>query len=128
MSDANKIQVGGAHYQSDLQHWDLIELHGIGYLEGCATKYVTRWRKKNGVQDLQKAEHYATKLRELFREGYRVPRGIVPKQTLEMFQHANELTDIEHAIVETLCRWEDADDLDDAITMIQHLIRENTKH
>ena len=58
-------ELGGDHYRSEFQHWDLIEQNGIGYLEGCASKYVTRWRKKNGVQDLEKALHYVEKLQEL---------------------------------------------------------------
>ena len=66
---ANDTQVGGSHYRSGLQHWDLIERYGIGYLEAAATKYVVRWRKKNGVEDLKKSRHYTVKLLELYDEG-----------------------------------------------------------
>jgi hypothetical protein len=66
MSTANDIQVGGEHYKSNFQHWDFCaEEFGTGYFKGNITKYVARWRKKNGVQDLQKARHYLVKLIEL---------------------------------------------------------------
>ena len=61
--NANEVQVGGDHYKSSLQHWDFVSQALCGcYLEGCITKYVSRWRKKNGKQDLQKAAHYLDKL------------------------------------------------------------------
>lgn len=63
---SNARQVGGAHYSADgIQHWDFVMMHRLNYLEGNATKYISRWRKKNGVQDLEKAEHYVSKLIEL---------------------------------------------------------------
>lgn len=65
---ANEGQIGGAHYKSEYQHWDLVLDTGMGYLEGCATKYVARWRKKGGIEDLQKALHYGVKLVETGKE------------------------------------------------------------
>lgn len=35
-----------------------------GYLEGNLLKYVHRWKYKNGIEDLRKAEWYLTKLIE----------------------------------------------------------------
>lgn len=63
--EANEYQVGGEHYKSEYQHWDLVCDTDMHYLLGCATKYVSRWRKKNGAQDLKKALHYLTKADEL---------------------------------------------------------------
>lgn len=103
--DANARQVGGSHYAAGLQHWDLIERYGIGYLEGCATKYVTRHRSKNGLQDLRKAEHYVQKLLELYDEGVRLPRGVVPINVLGDFTKANNLSVHEMAVVVHLCGW-----------------------
>ena len=62
---ANDTQVGGSHYQLPIQPWDYIVANDIPYLEGNVIKYVTRWRKKNGVADLHKAQHYLAKLIEL---------------------------------------------------------------
>ncbi len=62
---ANEIQVGGDHYKGDAyQHWDWIADCNIGYLAGCATKYIVRHKKKNGKQDLDKAIHFVQKLTE----------------------------------------------------------------
>lgn len=55
-------QEGGDHYQNDYQHWDLVADIGMGYFPGNATKYVSRWRKKNGLADLKKAMTYIDKM------------------------------------------------------------------
>ena len=63
---ANARQVAGAHYGGgQTQHWDWAVENNLGYLEGTITKYVSRWRKKNGREDLEKALHYADKLYEV---------------------------------------------------------------
>jgi hypothetical protein len=63
---ANDIQHGGSHYK-DLPYetWDVIHAWGLGYFDGNAVKYLSRWRKKGGVQDLHKAKHYIEKLIEI---------------------------------------------------------------
>ena len=48
----NDKQVAGSHYKSKIQHWDFVELNELRYIEGCATKYVTRWRGKHNYPDL----------------------------------------------------------------------------
>lgn len=63
--NANAIQVGGDHYKGVSQTWDYIIEHDLGYLEGNIVKYVTRHKKKGGVQDLKKAMHYLQKLIEV---------------------------------------------------------------
>jgi hypothetical protein len=37
----------------------------LGYLEGNTLKYLSRWRHKNGVEDLKKAEWYLKKTIEV---------------------------------------------------------------
>jgi uncharacterized protein DUF3310 len=61
---ANDYQVGGKHYQSEIQHWDYVLANEIPYLEAMIIKYLTRWRKKNGVEDVKKAYHFFLKLAE----------------------------------------------------------------
>lgn len=64
-ASANEIQVGGDHYKTaEIQPWDYIVANGIGFLAGNVIKYVTRFDKKNGVEDLKKARHYLDKLIE----------------------------------------------------------------
>ena len=68
MSNANKSQVGGDHYRSPIQHWDYVAANDLDYFQAQITKYVTRWKKKNGVQDLMKARHFLEKYIELAEE------------------------------------------------------------
>jgi hypothetical protein len=63
---ANEEQVGGDHYKNKaIQPWDYIASNNLGYLEGCIIKYVSKYKKKDGIQDLQKAAHYLQKLMEV---------------------------------------------------------------
>lgn len=65
VSKVNSIQIGGEHYKSKgIQPWDYIIANNIQYLEGNIIKYVTRWRDKGGIKDLEKAAHYLDKLIE----------------------------------------------------------------
>lgn len=52
-------QVGGDHYQTPIQPIDYILANNLDFCEGSIVKYITRWRKKGGVQDLEKIIHYA---------------------------------------------------------------------
>ena len=61
---ANEKQVGGSHYKAPIECWDYILANNIGYLEGTAIKYLTRWRKKGGLNDIKKAIHFLEKLIE----------------------------------------------------------------
>jgi len=65
MSSANDHQVGGSHYKSQIQHWDYVVANQLDYFQAQITKYVTRFRKKSGLQDLQKARHFLDKLIEI---------------------------------------------------------------
>jgi hypothetical protein len=82
MSLDNNFQVGGNHYKGTaLEHWDWVESQCLTYLEGCTTKYISRWKKKHkynnlqrivcgwlgiklasGFEDLEKAKHYIAKI------------------------------------------------------------------
>jgi hypothetical protein len=63
---ANDTQVGGNHYKAcAIEPWDYIVSNEMGYLEGNVIKYVSRWRSKGGIADLQKAQHYLAKLIEV---------------------------------------------------------------
>jgi hypothetical protein len=63
---ANDTQVAGNHYkQFQIEPWDAIVDWNLGYLDGNAVKYLSRWRHKNGIEDLKKARHYIDKLLEI---------------------------------------------------------------
>lgn len=63
-SKANQKQIGGTHYKTSIEPWDAIVSWELGYLDGNVVKYVARWRKKGGLADLKKAQHYLEKLIE----------------------------------------------------------------
>ena len=59
-------QVGGNHYKGRaIQPVQYIHANSLGFIEGSVVKYVTRWRDKGGVADLEKARHLLALLIEL---------------------------------------------------------------
>lgn len=65
-SSALDVQVGGDHYRSRaIQPVEYIHANDLPFIEGSIVKYVTRWRHKGGVADLQKVKHYVDLLIEL---------------------------------------------------------------
>ena len=59
-------QVAGTHYKDlPIQPVEYIHANAIGYFEGNVIKYVSRWRAKNGIADLEKAKHYIELLIEM---------------------------------------------------------------
>lgn len=59
-------QVGGEHYKNQaIQPVEYVHANNLGFFEGNVLKYITRWRYKNGVADLEKAKHYLELLIEL---------------------------------------------------------------
>ena len=116
---ANERQIGGDHYKTEYEHWDLVLATGMGYLEGCATKYVSRWRKKDGVLGLEKALHYVEKLRESgsllisrrqhpsYARGQHPSAAMFLEVEVERFVRANDLSPTEHRIIADLVDWDD---------------------
>lgn len=64
MTSANDRQVGGDHYKADFQHWDLMIKARVPYMEGLTTRYLLRYKRKKGAEDLQKGIHCIVKTRE----------------------------------------------------------------
>ena len=57
--NALEKQIGGSHYSElPYQPIELIYKLDLGFIQGNIIKYITRWRFKNGLEDLKKAEHY----------------------------------------------------------------------
>lgn len=71
---ADAIQVGGDYYKTlAIQPWDVMKAWATkkefaAYLWLTSIKYLARWQKKNGVEDLRKARHYLDKLIEELEE------------------------------------------------------------
>jgi len=54
----SKKQVGGTHYQLPIQPIEYITKNKLNYCQGNVIKYVTRYKDKNGSEDLLKAIQY----------------------------------------------------------------------
>lgn len=54
-----KEQVGGDHYKNmKIQPAEYAIENNLGFCEGSVVKYVSRWKLKNGLEDLRKARHF----------------------------------------------------------------------
>lgn len=122
----NDRQVGGTHYQSTYQHWDWVDDIDMDYLLGCATKYLTRWRSKNGLPDIEKAIHYLDKRIE--RAGWlaRVRRAFINVEHLraetDVFLAENpQIPPNEHLIFVQLATWKSRKQLVIARQMLESL-------
>lgn len=63
---ALETQVGGSHYTAmAIQPAEYCHANRIEKLEGDVIAYVSRWRLKGGIQDLEKARHTLDLLIEL---------------------------------------------------------------
>lgn len=122
MSKANDVQVSGDHYKAGgaFQHWDYtVRALSCRYLEGNITKYVVRHRKKNGLQDLDKAMHYTVKLMEEVGAGrvaHHTPENA--RYDVHAFGVANGLNTAEMFIVKRLAYWDRLSHLD---AVMQHI-------
>ena len=69
VASALEQQCGGSHYRNmAIQPIEFIHANGIPFAEGSVIKYVSRWRAKNGIADLEKARHFIDLLIELERK------------------------------------------------------------
>lgn len=112
----DEIQYAGDHYKTEYQHWNLIPAMGYGheYYSAQASKYLTRWRKKNGIPDVLKGQHFIEKLLDLAvsRGNKFLPYGHVKTDAdlqlvitdhmqshLRYYFHVNEVDDATAAII-----------------------------
>ena len=59
-------QVGGDHYKTQaIQPVVYNHANKLPFIEGNIVKYITRWKEKGGIQDLEKVKHYVEMLIEL---------------------------------------------------------------
>lgn len=122
----NDTQVGGAHYRNSFQHWDLVAKLRLGYFEGQITKYVTRHRKKNGRQDLDKAVHFLMKLIDLHTKSAWSNVSLYPTSaTLEEYRAANGLNAKELQVIRYVCQWLNPDGLKLAQQALTELVFES---
>ena len=62
-------QVQGNHYKSfKIQPFEFISANDLSFFQGNVIKYVCRYNKKNGIEDLKKIIHYCELQIELIKE------------------------------------------------------------
>ena len=127
-------QVGGDHYNAEYQHWDWSIDVGIGPIEYAATKYISRWRKKNGLQDVDKAISYMQKVRSANMQGFYFNRsfamisgnssrqGMSVIQCTRKFLKANPMTYEEEIFMRSCIEWMNVTDIDRSLALLS-LIR-----
>ena len=124
---SNKHQVGGRHYKAEFQHWDWVAYVGLGYFEGQITRYVMRWQKKNGVEDVKKAIHYTEKLMELVGEihvGNCVLRTKGTEDATKWFFKSSKVQDREQLICRAVLDWRTMEDLHVVHGLITNLLKD----
>ena len=63
---ATDRQVGGKHYKNfKIQPIEFITANNLNFIQGCVIKYICRFDRKNGNEDLDKVIHYCELLKEL---------------------------------------------------------------
>ena len=114
-------QVGGDHYEGKYQHWDWCDDCRVPYLESAATKYIQRWRDKNGVEDLEKAISYLKKAEGNPRH---LPAGCSAYRDdslMERYLTSSNVGEAEAAIIRHIGTW-NGEPLTGVYAMIQELI------
>ena len=126
--NANNRQVGGSHYQSKVQHWDLMCRNDVPYLQASATKYVVRWRKRpkdKGIEDLEKCLHYIEKIHDEYMDGRIFPGSGIPMCLIVKFFDANpDIESKEQAVLVDLLRTWNEVNLEHAGRMVTELMKE----
>ena len=63
---ATERQIGGNHYKDfKIQPIEFITKNKLSFIQGNIIKYVCRFDKKNGNEDIDKAIHYCELLKEI---------------------------------------------------------------
>lgn len=121
-------QVGGTHYGNKYGHWDYCKDAQTPYLEGHATKYIYRWRKKGGIEDLEKALSFIDKIMagnedtSCDRDTYQY------NELLERFFFENDVPAFERMLIYLIVNWQTYQDLIEARYHLVDFIRREVEH
>lgn len=65
MLEDDKVNHPDHYTQGKIECIDYIVDKGLGFFEGNIVKYITRWKHKDGLDDLKKAQWYLNKFIEV---------------------------------------------------------------
>lgn len=96
------IQVGGNHYKKfKIQPVELYNIFCIGFGEANVIKYAMRHQDKNGLQDLEKVNHYIDLMIQ-----FNNPIGdFIPMDYIEFFANQNDLSAYAKDVIEEISLW-----------------------
>ena len=57
-------KINPTYYRKGIETTDYIVSHSMNYVEGNIIKYVTRYKDKGGLEDIEKAEWYLARLKK----------------------------------------------------------------
>tara|TARA_R110000823_G_scaffold65859_11_gene154524 strand:- start:286 stop:762 length:477 start_codon:yes stop_codon:yes gene_type:complete len=106
MTTTNDRQIGGEHYKhSEIQHWDWAWKARLDSFQYPITKYVARWKNKNGFEDLDKAVHYLEKYIEVVEDKVYVDIRGDEKQIFSEWSNAEKLDETQSTICWKISSW-----------------------
>lgn len=96
------VQVGGQHYKKyKIQPVELYNEFCLGFGESNLIKYSMRHQDKNGLQDLEKVEHYCDLMIQ-----FNNPIGkFMPLDYIDHFAHVNNLSLFAEQVIEEVSLW-----------------------
>ena len=120
-SSALSQQIGGSHYKMmTFQPIILIGMLDLDFCQGNVVKYVSRYKLKDGVNDLAKAKHYCQMAEEL--ENKQAPDAVLLSEAIDDVWDFVRKNNLDYEVYMILMhvvrrRW------NDAICNINELIR-----
>lgn len=126
--DPNEVQVGGDHYKGvAFQPWDWARSHsgdvGLGYYEVSAISYIARFRKKGGIQDLEKVLHYVDKMLYCFKLGQYGNKSSPSLLRIREFNKQNVCDRFQSEAITLLCLWRNEAELLEVKKIVEELIQ-----
>ena len=114
------VQVGGQHYKKyKIQPVELYNKFNLGFGESNLIKYSMRHQDKNGLQDLDKVEHYCDLMIQ-----FNNPIGkFMTFNYIEHFAHVNNLSPFAKQVIEEVSLWL-LNGSSDHLESVKSLIRE----
>lgn len=114
------VQVGGQHYKKyKIQPVELYNKFCLGFGESNLIKYSMRHQDKNGLQDLEKVEHYCDLMIQ-----FNNPIGkFMTFDYIDHFAHVNNLSPFAKQVIEEVSLWL-LNSSSDHLENVKSLIRE----
>lgn len=94
-------EVGGTHYADmKIEPIELIQALKLDFFQGSIVKYVSRYKNKNGIEDLKKASHYCQWCID-HDMCYNLDIDDSQSLMIDMYCDINNLADLENIIIES---------------------------